>query len=263
MTRKRTSSSSTWRASCAAGPSSRRPEPRRCGKPVLACLGGQTETGRQATRSHTGSLAGFRALDRAALRQAGVWIASDPVELLEAARVFSLCPTPAGGRVLVVTASGSLGVMAADRLEREGLEMASLDPRSLAALEARVPAWMNLGNPLDVGPSGLFREALNAGLAAKEVDAILAFPIIPWAVVSPLLRSDPSGVAGLFLDRPKLEAALDVKPVLLCAPGHPEWQEACEGFFGPRVPFVSSPPSGARLLGALCGRADWLRSQQG
>ena len=226
-------------------------------KPLLACLGGRTEAGRQATRSHTGSLAGFRALDRAALRQAGVWIARDPQELLETAKVFSLCPLPRGDRTLVVTASGSLGVMAADRLAGEGLELARMEPASLAGIRRKTPPWMNLGNPLDVGPSGLFRDALDAGMNAAEVDAVIAFPIIPWVVVSPLLREDPQAVASMFVNREALEEAAAVKPVIASPQGHPEWKAACAGFFGPKIPMISTPLAAVRALGALWRYATW------
>jgi len=226
-------------------------------KPLLACLGGRTEAGRRATRGHTGSLAGFRALDRAAIRQAGIWIARDPRDLLETAKVFSACPVPAGNRTLVVTASGSLGVMTADRLAEEGLEPAVLPPEDLQALREAAPAWMNLGNPLDVGPSGLFREALNAGLRSRGVDAVIAFPIIPWTVVSPLLAEDPEAVASMFVDRSVLDPAARSKPVILCPQGHPAWLDACRGFFGDGLPVVSSPRSAALSLGALCRYARW------
>lgn len=228
-------------------------------KPVLAFLGGQTEAGRQATRSHTGALAGFGALDRAAVRQAGIWIARDPLELLETAKVFALNPLPRGKRVLVVTASGSLGVMTADQLSVEGLKLAELSPASLAPLRQKAPAWMNLRNPLDVGPSGLLREALTAGMEAAETDAVIFFPIIPWVVVSPLLDRDPESVFAMFLDRSRIEAALAVKPLVVSVQGHPRWKELCSGFFGPRVSMVSTPQTAARALGALCRYADWKR----
>jgi len=176
-------------------------------KPVLAYLGGQTEAGRKATGSHTGSMAGFRRMDRDVLRQAGVWIAEDPAELLETAKVFSLCPLPRGKKVLTVTASGSLGVMAADRIVKEGLAFAELSPSGLSSLRGKAPAWMNLGNPLDVGPSGLFREAMDVALEDPEVDAVLAFPVIPWVVVSSLLRENPAAVESMFVDRNVLEKA--------------------------------------------------------
>ena len=232
-------------------------------KPVLAYLGGQTEAGRRATKSHTGSLAGFGVLDRAALHQAGIWIARDPVELLEAAKVFALNPLPAGRRTAVVTASGSLGVMAADELAREELILAGLSDSSLAHLREMAPAWMNLGNPLDVGPSGLFREAMNVALDAPAVDAVISFPIIPWTVVSPLLKGDPDMALSLFLDRKKLETALVSRPVIVSAQGHPEWKAACCRFFGPKVSFVSTPQTAARALAALCRYGEWRKKNGG
>lgn len=228
-------------------------------KPVLAYLGGQTEAGRRATGSHTGSMAGFRRLERDLLRQAGVFIAKDPVELLETAKVFSCCPIPGGKRVLVVTASGSLGVMAADRLETEDIAFAELPPPRLAKLRDRAPAWMNLGNPLDVGPSGLFREAMNVALDSPEVDAVLAFPVIPWAVVAPLLREDPEAVTAMFVDRAVLNKARTGKPVILCVPGHPEWREACSRILFPELPIVSTPQAAASTLGALYRYGKWRR----
>jgi len=232
-------------------------------KPVLAYLGGQTEAGRKATRSHTGSMAGFRRMDRDVLRQAGVWIAEDPAELLETAKVFSLCPLPLGKKVLTVTASGSLGVMAADRLTEEGLDFAELSSSKLSRLQEMTPPWMNLRNPLDVGPSGLFGEAMNLALKAPEVDAVLAFPVIPWAVVSSLLRENPAAVESMFVDRAVLEKAASEKPVIVSVPGHPDWREVCGRSVFPRVPIVSTPQAAAGALGALYRYERWRRQGNG
>jgi acyl-CoA synthetase (NDP forming) len=229
-------------------------------KPVLAYLGGQTEAGRKATSSHTGSVAGFRRMDKDVLRQAGVWIAKDPAELLETAKVFSLCPLPRGRKVLTVTASGSLGVMAADRIVEEGLDLAELPDARLSRLREKTPPWMNLRNPLDVGPSGLFGEAMNVALEAPEVDAVLAFPVIPWAVVSPLLRENPAAVESMFVDRAVLEKASSEKPVILSVPGHPEWREVCSRSLFQHVPIVSTPQAAASALGTLYRYARWKKN---
>jgi acyl-CoA synthetase (NDP forming) len=232
-------------------------------KPVLAYLGGQTEAGRKATGSHTGSMAGFRRLDRDVLRQAGVWIAEDPAELLETAKVFSLCPLPRGKKVLTVTASGSLGVMAADRIVEEGLAFAELSPSGLSSLRGKAPAWMNLGNPLDVGPSGLFREAMDVALQDPEVDAVLAFPVIPWVVVSSLLRENPAAVESMFVDRNVLGKAASEKPVIVSVPGHPEWREVCSRSLFGQVPIVSTPQAAASALATLYRYERWRRKGKG
>jgi acetyltransferase len=228
-------------------------------KPVLAYLGGQTEAGRKATSSHTGSMAGFRRMDKDVLRQAGVWIAENPVELLETAKVFSLCPLPKGKEALVVTASGSLGVMAADRIMEEGLALADLPSSRMSRLREMAPPWMNLGNPLDVGPSGLFREALNGVLAAPEVDAVIAFPVIPWAVASSLIRENPSAIESMFVDRAVLEKAASEKPVIVSVAGHPEWREMCGRSVFRGVPIVSTPQAAASALGTLYRYGRWKR----
>ena len=232
-------------------------------KPVLAYLGGQTEAGRKATSSHTGSMAGFRRMDKDVLRQAGIWIAEDPVELLETAKAFSLCPLPKGNKVLTVTASGSLGVMAADRIVEEKLALAELSPSRLSRLREMAPPWMNLRNPLDVGPSGLFREAMKVALESPEVDAVIAFPVIPWAVVSSLLKEDPSVVESLFVDRALLKKALCEKPVIVSVPGHPEWREVCGRSLFQDVPIVSTPQAAASALGALYRYGTWRRKAKG
>ena len=226
-------------------------------KPVLAYLGGQTEAGRKATSSHTGSMAGFGRLDKDVLRQAGVWIASDPAELLETAKVFSLCPLPNGNRVLTVTASGSLGVMAADRIVEEGLAFAELSPSGLSAIREKAPPWMNLGNPLDVGPSGLFRSAMDVALQDAGVDAVIAFPVIPWTVVAPVFQEDPAAAAAMFADRALLEEAMHEKPVILSVPGRPEWREACGRSLFRDIPILPTPKAAVGALGALYRYARW------
>jgi acyl-CoA synthetase (NDP forming) len=122
---------------------------------------------------------------------------------------------------------------------------------------------MNLGNPLDVGPSGLFREAMGAALEAPEVDAVIAFPIIPWAVVSAILRETPSLVESLFVDPAVLSKAIRRKPVLVSVPGHPEWREMCGGSLFEGVPVVSTPQAAVRALGALYRYATWRRKAKG
>lgn len=221
-------------------------------KPVLAFLGGQTDAGRRATQSHTGSLAGFGELEKALVRQAGLWIAQDPVELLETARTFALSPPMRGPKVFVVTASGSLGVMAADRLVREGLDLAEPSGPAFRKLRENAPSWMNLGNPLDVGPSGLFGQAAAAALEHPDADAVILIPVIPWAVVSPLLEADRRAVAAMF--GPAGHAAglaASSKPVIVCPQGHPGWKAACMEFYGPDAPFASTPQAAATALAAL------------
>ncbi|MTB14815.1 MAG: acetyl-CoA synthetase, partial [Actinobacteria bacterium] len=71
------------------------------------------------------------------------------------------------------------GILAVDALEAEGLELASLDPKTIAALEEVIPAYGNATNPVDVTAAvmsepGLFEKCLALVAADPHVDAIIA-----------------------------------------------------------------------------------------
>jgi acyl-CoA synthetase (NDP forming) len=148
-------------------------------KPVLVYKSGETEAGKRATLSHTGSLSGADAIFDGVCRQSGIIRGRDLVELFDMARAFEACPLPKGRRVLVVTGSGSQGAMAADRLVQSGMELAEMTAESVAELRERAPGWMNVGNPLDIGPSGLFALGMKLAMTDSNVDAVIAVPIAP------------------------------------------------------------------------------------
>jgi len=234
-------------------------------KPIVVYLGGRTEAGRRAILSHTGSLGGAKRIEEALLRQAGVHTASDPVELFDVARTFAFAPLPCGNRVVVVTASGSLGVMAADALLEQGMSVPPLPEVTREAVRLKAPPWMTVGNPLDVGPSGLFAEALEAALAAPGMDAVLAFPIIPWAVVAPLLEGHNSDALRDLFVPARLKSASEppARPMVLSVPGRPEWREQIRAFFGPKIPITATPHSAAKAVAALYRHARWREARKG
>ncbi len=90
--------------------------------------GGMSALGRRAASSHTGALAGSAEVFKAAARQAGVITTSDPDEALDVASLLAYLPLPAGRRVAVVTLGGGWGVLTADALAENGLQLAELPP---------------------------------------------------------------------------------------------------------------------------------------
>ncbi|MHB8896495.1 MAG: acetate--CoA ligase family protein, partial [Candidatus Geothermincolia bacterium] len=129
-------------------------------KPVLVLKSGRTSEGREATASHTASMSGEDAMYDAVFKQTGAIRAETLEELVEMARVFSTQPVPAGNRLAVVTSSGSLGVMATDTAISSGLNLAELSATTIDLVSAGAPGWMNVRNPIDVGPSSQFPVAL-------------------------------------------------------------------------------------------------------
>ena len=177
-------------------------------KPVVVIKAGRTQSGQRATLSHTGSLAGSDAVYDAALRQCG----AIRVQTIE--EMFDLCqgflyvgrlspvgtpvdPHAVGGlhgvgglRVAIVTNSGGPGVLAADRAEEVGLEVAEPSPAVKARLAEFLPAHCALKNPIDLTVEGTedgYRRTLLAVL--EEYDAALALNIAtPYLDSVPLAR---------------------------------------------------------------------------
>lgn len=149
------------------------------GKPVALLKSGRTEAGSRAAASHTGALAtDDRVLDTA-LRQLGIVRVDDIDELLDVARAFESTRRPKGNRVAVVTTSGGSGILAADAVERHGLELSPLKPESKEALGAIVPAFGAIDNPVDITATvlsdpSLFDRSLDVLIADDTVDSIVA-----------------------------------------------------------------------------------------
>lgn len=161
------------------------------GRPAILLKGGLSAAGAQAALSHTGSLAGNAAVAEGFFRQLGLHRAHDFVELMDLTKALYLWRGRAGGRrVGVITFSGAAGIVAADHLTAQGLELARLSPASLERLAAVFPPWMEPHNPVDLWPaierSGraeTYGAALEALLADPGVDAVQAHYFVEPAIL--------------------------------------------------------------------------------
>jgi len=230
-------------------------------KPVLVYKSGETEAGKKATLSHTGSLSGPDAIFDGVCRQAGVIRARDLLELFDMARAFEACPLPRGRRVLVVTGSGSQGAMAADRLVQRGMQLPEMTAASVAELRSRAPGWMNVGNPLDIGPSGLFALGMKLAMTDSNIDAVIAVPIAPWKVIKPALEMRSEEVSRQMYVDPALLDEEAERPLLIAPMGHPDWVKTVKRFFGPRAPAMATPQNAARALAAMCEYREWREAR--
>ena len=142
------------------------------GTPVAVLKAGRSDAGARAAASHTGALAaGDRVVD-AALRQLGIVRVDDVDELLDVGDVMTVPTAHRGRRVAVVTTSGGSGILAADAIEAQGLEMATLAPETLRVLDEIVPAFGSTANPVDVTASVMS----NASLFDRTLDVIADDP---------------------------------------------------------------------------------------
>ena len=150
-------------------------------KPVVLLRGGMTEFGHKAAASHTGAMAASSEVFMAAARQTGCLVRTGPDESFDLALCLSALPLPAGRRVAVMTLGGGWGVLAADEVARNDLELAPLEPHVLAALDEILPGYWSRSNPIDLVAatgSDLTERTLTVLAESEAVDAVVVLGIL-------------------------------------------------------------------------------------
>lgn len=152
----------------------------RRGKVLVALKAGITDKGAHAVQSHTSALAGDRRVYAAAFRQLNVIEADDFAQMAELARLAMLRHRTAGRRLAVVTMSGALGAILADKFITGGLELPELPAALQDALRAGIPDYGMVGNPVDVTGNVVndpeFVRTVLQGLAVSPaIDAVVVY----------------------------------------------------------------------------------------
>lgn len=160
------------------------------------------------------------------------------------AMAFSVLRPPKSRRTAVIGNSGGPGVLAADALEKRGLDLVEFAPSTVQRLQPLYPAEASIRNPLDMiasaNPAG-YRSALDAVLSDERVDAAVA-------IFTPPMGVDSSEVANAI---GCVAQAHPEKPVLAVLMGRERLPEAKLELQRAGVPAYIFPESAARALGAL------------
>ncbi|MFX1394893.1 MAG: acetate--CoA ligase family protein [Promethearchaeota archaeon] len=151
-------------------------------KPVLILKNGRSESGSNAIKSHTASIAGNDKIYNAIIKQnPGVFRVNNFYEMFNIAQVFSTQPLPKGKNVAIITGSGSLGILACDEIEKQTLSLAKLNEETINKIKAAIPKWVSIKGTIDLGPSMAtsFIPSLKAILNDNNVDSLLFIFCIP------------------------------------------------------------------------------------
>jgi acyl-CoA synthetase (NDP forming) len=174
-------------------------------KPIIVVKSGRSELGKNASRSHTGSLAVKDEIFDAVCKQTGIIRVNEFEELVDVAKAFALQPLPAGNRIGIASITGAGCVMAADECAEQGLEIARLSNGTLSKLRSYVPSWATVTNPFDteplfesVGPESAVTLALESMLEDENVDCAIfvlaTSPVFKFdinTVISDVLKKYP------------------------------------------------------------------------
>ena len=118
--------------------------------PVIALKSGRTAAGQEAARSHTGALANEDRLVDAFLEKHGIWRARDTAELVGSAEMYLKGWKPKGRRLVAISNSGAVCVMAADAATAVGMPMANIADQTRAELAKILPGFATTINPIDI-----------------------------------------------------------------------------------------------------------------
>ena len=141
---------------------------------------GETDKGAQAVRSHTSALAGDQAIYRAAFRQLDIIQSHDFVQMAQLAHLAGYRHRRAGRRVAIITISGALGAILADKFIGAGLDVPTLPQALQDQLRAGIPDYGMVSNPVDVtgnvvNDPGFVRTAMQALAQSDAVDTVLVY----------------------------------------------------------------------------------------
>src|SRR6266850_5829760 len=224
-------------------------------KPIIAVKSGRTPGGSRAASSHTGALAGSDAAVDALFRQSGV-IRTDTIEeLFDTAMLLASQPVPTGPRVAILTNAGGPGIMAADACESAGLELTSLETKTVRGLRAFLPVEASTKNPVDMIASAnaeSFEMALRLLLHDNHVDSVIVIFVPPLATgAQDVARAIIKGAAG------------NKKPILSCFMGSHGVPESLRSLNEGHIPSYSFPEAAARTLARAVKYGEWRNAPPG
>jgi acetyltransferase len=220
-------------------------------KPIIVIKAGRSDAASRAAASHTGALTGSDEVLDAAFRRSGVLRVNDIAEVFDLAEVLGKQPRPAGPRLAIVTNAGGPGVLATDALIARGGQLSTLEPGTLARLDAALPPAWSHGNPVDIlgdADPGRYATALETVAADPGSDGLLA-------ILTPQDMTDPTLTAEAL----SKHAHVAGKPVLASWMGGAQVAAGIDILNRAGIPTFAFPDDAARTFSHMWRYADNLR----
>jgi 3-hydroxypropionyl-CoA synthetase (ADP-forming) len=158
---------------------------RQTNTPIIVYKAGRTKAGKQATESHTASIAGEYEVAKAAMKQAGLIVAETMIDHGDFIKTFALLSDfdVRGDRVALIANAGYEKTTAADNLGR--LQIADFDSATREALAKLLPPYVNVDPLLDLTPmagDAMYADCIRTMLQSDTVDALM-ISIVPHSVL--------------------------------------------------------------------------------
>ena len=221
-------------------------------KPILAVKSGRSAGGRRAGASHTAAAAAPDVAVDTLFRQAGVLRMDTLGELLDAARLLTEQPLPAGDRLAIVGNAGGLNILAADAAEAAGLQVVEFSATLQGEFADLAPHLAGVANPVDLGadaPPATIGRAICALASSGEADALVVTLV---ATRTNDLRGSLTALSEAADDQPHL-------PIVAVVVGGDSPLRLGKG----NLPVYKLPEDAVRSLGHAYRYARWRREPTG
>ena len=177
-------------------------------KPLILYKAGETEKGSEAVRSHTSALAGNLALYKAAFRQLNIIKGQDFAQMADLAMLSGFRQRTGGKRIGIVTLSGALGAILADKFIGAGLDVPTFPDALQQQLRDGVPDYGMVSNPVDVTGNivnnpDFVRSVFSALAASDSIDVVVIY------ASGSLLDRMAEPLLDVCRDYPRLFIAID------------------------------------------------------
>jgi acyl-CoA synthetase (NDP forming) len=165
-------------------------------KPIVALKVGRSEITARTAQAHTGSLVGNDAINDAVFKQLGIIRVNSLEDLLCTAGLLAYTTPLVGRRMAVVTASGGVSSILADRSQEEGIVLPAFATETVERLNEVVPEFTTVQNPMDTTgylliDRMLLRNVLRIAASDPGLDFVVCIfdpPRVPQADVEAQLQ---------------------------------------------------------------------------
>ncbi|MBV8123529.1 MAG: bifunctional acetate--CoA ligase family protein/GNAT family N-acetyltransferase [Burkholderiaceae bacterium] len=219
-------------------------------KPVVILKAGRRACSTVAAHTHSGAIVGSDEVFDAALRRAGAVRVQEFVDLFSAAKCLASRYRGVGKRLAIITNGGGPGVLAADSIYNQGLQLGLLSPANASALLRELPANASLHDLIDLSAEATpahYHAAITAAADDRQIDGLLV-------IYSPAVGSDPMAMAQELAEiKPKVG-----KPLLSCWMGDASVGAAREAMSRAMIPTFRTPEA---AVGAFNNVASFHQNQ--
>ncbi|HET8628022.1 MAG TPA: acetate--CoA ligase family protein [Thermomicrobiales bacterium] len=235
-------------------------------KPIVMLKVGRSETAQRAALAHTGSLVGADGVADAVIRQYGITRVFSLEEMIETLAIFHSRKLPNGRGVSMGVSSGGTAGLIADMADGVGVDFPALSPETARRIEAVIPPYGTVGNPLDwTGQAGRMAGVLEECFCALADDPHIAIVIYGQAYPTVI---DLTQAAGAVLRTLPERYPDKIFLVLASVPGEFKRRTFDADPVEPAItldgiPFLHGAENGLRAVRSLIRYAEFQRAWTG